>query len=145
MPSPPNSHPASAAVPDRDPVCGMTVKSDSPYQAQHAGQRLRFCSQHCLDRFGAEPHKYLSAQHADHAPAATAPDAGAAAEYTCPMHPEIRQIGPGTCPICGMALEPVMPELEEEENPELRDFSRRFWWTLPLTLIVTVLAMGGHA
>ena len=61
------------------------------------------------------------------------------------MHPEILQIGPGTCPKCGMALEPVMPELEEEDNPELRDFSRRFWWTLPFTVIVTVLAMGGHA
>lgn len=151
MPSlPAPSHSAPPAAPDRDPVCGMTVKPDSPYQAQHAGQRLRFCSQHCLDRFGAEPHKYLSAQHTDHAPAAAAPDAAAAgttaaAEYTCPMHPEIRQIGPGTCPICGMALEPVMPELEEEENPELKDFTRRFWWTLPLTVIVTALAMGGHA
>ena len=154
LPVPPS--PTSPAAADRDPVCGMAVKPDSPYQANHAGQRLRFCSSHCLERFGAEPHKYLPAQHTDHA----APDAAAAAavaataaataamaatEYTCPMHPEIRQIGPGTCPICGMALEPVMPELEEEENPELRDFSRRFWWTLPLTVIVTVLAMGGHA
>src|SRR3546814_8054867 len=60
------------------------------------------------------------------------------------MHPEVRQIGPGTCPICGMALEPEMPSLDDEENPELRDFSRRFWWTLPLTLIVLVLAMFGH-
>ncbi|HEY6611422.1 MAG TPA: copper-translocating P-type ATPase [Pseudomonas sp.] len=61
------------------------------------------------------------------------------------MHPEIRQVGPGTCPKCGMALEPLLPELEEQENPELRDFTRRFWWTLPLSVIVTVLAMGGHA
>ncbi|WP_218224501.1 copper-translocating P-type ATPase [Pseudomonas sp. PIC25] len=61
------------------------------------------------------------------------------------MHPEIRQRGPGTCPKCGMTLEPVLPELEQEENPELKDFSRRFWWTLPLTVIVTLLAMGGHA
>ncbi|WP_170847812.1 copper-transporting P-type ATPase [Pseudomonas linyingensis] len=60
------------------------------------------------------------------------------------MHPEVRQIGPGTCPKCGMALEPVLPELEEEENPELKDFTRRFWWTLPLTVIVTALAMVGH-
>jgi Cu+-exporting ATPase len=64
--------------------------------------------------------------------------------YTCPMHPEIRRPAPGNCPICGMALEPLMPSLEEEENPELADFSRRFWWTLPLTVIVTVLAMFGH-
>ena len=61
------------------------------------------------------------------------------------MHPEIRQSGPGTCPKCGMALEPVLPELEEQENPELRDFTRRFWWTLPLSVVVTVLAMAGHA
>ncbi|PAU57353.1 hypothetical protein BZL43_15095 [Pseudomonas sp. PICF141] len=66
-------------------------------------------------------------------------------EYTCPMHPEIRQRGPGTCPKCGMTLEPVLPELEDASNPELEDFSRRFWWTLPLTLAVTALAMGGHA
>lgn len=65
-------------------------------------------------------------------------------EYTCPMHPEIRQRGPGTCPKCGMTLEPVLPELEESDNPELADFSRRFWWTLPLTLAVTALAMGSH-
>ena len=64
--------------------------------------------------------------------------------FTCPMHPEVRQQGPGTCPFCGMALEPEMPSLEEEDNPELRDFSRRFWWTLPLTLAVFVLAMFGH-
>ena len=60
------------------------------------------------------------------------------------MHPEIRQQGPGTCPICGMALEPEMPSLDEEENPELRDFSRRFWWTLPLSVVVLLLAMFGH-
>ncbi len=59
------------------------------------------------------------------------------AEYICPMHPEVRQIGPGTCPKCGMALEPVLPELEEGDNPELADFRRRFWWTLPLTVLVT--------
>ena len=64
--------------------------------------------------------------------------------YTCPMHPQIRQAGPGTCPICGMALEPEMPTLEEDDNPELRDFTRRFWWTLPLTLTVLMLAMFGH-
>ncbi len=64
--------------------------------------------------------------------------------YTCPMHPEIRQPGPGTCPKCGMALEPVLPALDDPDEPELRDFSRRFWWTLPLTMIVTILAMAGH-
>nr|WP_225919176.1 copper-translocating P-type ATPase [Pseudomonas zarinae] len=75
----------------------------------------------------------------------SAPSGNMATEYTCPMHPEIRQPGPGTCPKCGMTLEPVMPALEEEDNPELKDFTRRFWWSLPLTVIVTVLAMAGHA
>nr|WP_301549499.1 copper-translocating P-type ATPase [Duganella sp. BJB1802] len=70
--------------------------------------------------------------------------AAAGAIYTCPMHPEIRQDHPGSCPKCGMTLEPVIPELEADENPELRDFSRRFWGTLPLTVVVTVLAMFGH-
>ena len=64
--------------------------------------------------------------------------------YTCPMHPEVRLDHPGSCPKCGMTLEPVMPELGDDENPELKDFTRRFWWTLPLTVIVTALAMFGH-
>ncbi len=83
-------------------------------------------------------------QHAE--PAAALPPSITAGEtiYTCPMHPEIRRNVPGNCPICGMALEPLLPGLEDEENPELRDFSRRFWWTLPLTVIVTTLAMFGH-
>lgn len=70
--------------------------------------------------------------------------AAAGTIYTCPMHPEIRQDHAGNCPKCGMTLEPLLPELEEDENPELRDFQRRFWWTLPLTIIVTFLAMAGH-
>jgi Cu+-exporting ATPase len=74
-------------------------------------------------------------------PAAAAPEGTV---YTCPMHPQIRQPVPGNCPICGMTLEPAMPSLDEEENPELVDFRRRFWWTLPLTVVVTVLAMAGH-
>ncbi|MHA6790273.1 copper-transporting P-type ATPase [Pseudomonas bijieensis] len=81
--------------------------------------------------------------HLHHSAAALSGDM--ATEYTCPMHPEIRQPGPGTCPKCGMTLEAVMPALEEEDNPELKDFTRRFWWSLPLTVIVTVLAMAGHA
>src|SRR6516162_9697344 len=64
--------------------------------------------------------------------------------YTCPMHPQIRRPAPGNCPVCGMALEPEMPTAEEERNPELEDFTRRFWWTLPLTIVGVVLAMGGH-
>jgi Cu+-exporting ATPase len=78
------------------------------------------------------------------APAAAPPAHPAGTIYTCPMHPEIRQDHPGHCPKCGMALEPLLPALDDEENPELRDFQRRFWWTLPLTVIVTLLAMFGH-
>jgi len=81
--------------------------------------------------------------HENHA-AAPAAQAAPGTIYTCPMHPQVRQPQPGHCPICGMALEPEMPSLEEGPSPELVDFTRRFWWTLPLTVIVTVLAMAGH-
>lgn len=132
----------------QDPVCGMQVESASPFREQYQGELYRFCSQKCQDKFHAEPRRYLGQPHgaeqSEHVQQLQPPEAGVA-EYTCPMHPEIRQPGPGSCPICGMTLEPVIPELEEEENPELQDFSRRFWWTLPLTIIVTALAMIGHA
>ena len=125
----------------QDPVCGMMVKPDSPYQADYQGKRFHFCSQKCQVRFNAEPMKYLAPEPpASHS--ATKGDTHT--EYICPMHPEVRQMGPGSCPICGMALEPVLPDLEDEGNPELEDFSRRFWWTLPFTVIVTALAMFGH-
>jgi|JI10StandDraft_1071094.scaffolds.fasta_scaffold09717_9 Cu+-exporting ATPase len=123
-----------------DPVCGMTVDpATTPHHAQHQGMDYHFCSAGCRGKFIADPAKYLS-------PKAVAPTtlAPAGTIYTCPMHPQIRQEGPGTCPICGMALEPEMPSLEDDDNPELRDFSHRFWWTLPLTLIVLALAMFGH-
>ncbi len=121
----------------RDPVCGMTVKPDSPHEATHDGRAILFCSAKCLAKFEADPQRYL-------APVPVPEEAAAAGtEYTCPMHPEVRQIGPGTCPKCGMALEPVLPELEAGENPELADFRRRFWWTLPLTGLVTLIAMSG--
>ncbi|ASI70419.1 copper-translocating P-type ATPase [Diaphorobacter nitroreducens] len=90
------------------------------------------------------------AHHGEHAaPAASASQATGAPSragmlYTCPMHPEIRQDHPGTCPKCGMALEPELPSLEDDDNPELKDFSRRFWWTLPLSVVVMLLAMAGH-
>ena len=141
-----NSHAHSES--QRDPVCGMEVKPDGPYRESFEGKAYHFCSAKCLEKFQADPHQYMSHQsHGEHhkhaTPAPTSTPVGA--EYTCPMHPEIRQPAPGNCPICGMTLEPVIPELEEEENPELKDFSLRFWWTLPLTVIVTVLAMAGHS
>ena len=123
-----------------DPVCGMQVDpATTPHHATHAGRDYHFCSGRCREKFVADPARYLEPGGA--APAAMAPPGTI---YTCPMHPQIRQEGPGTCPICGMALEPEMPSLEEEDNPELRDFSRRFWWTLPLTLVALVVAMLGH-
>ncbi len=129
-----------------DPVCGMTVSIDSQFSTEYEGQNYRFCSQKCQTTFRAAPERYrISQRKIEQVHQTTAEPVTGAAEYTCPMHPEIRQIGPGVCPKCGMTLEPVIPELEEDENPELKDFTRRFWWTLPLTVIVTVLAMGGHA
>ncbi|MGV8922056.1 MAG: heavy metal translocating P-type ATPase [Thermomonas sp.] len=123
-----------------DPVCGMTVDPATAKggSAEYEGATYHFCSTGCHDKFTANPQQHLGDKPT---PLVEAP---AGTMYICPMHPEIRQEGPGTCPICGMALEPEMPSLEEEDNPELIDFSRRFWWTLPLTVIVLLLAMFGH-
>ena len=138
------------ANPAQDPVCGMPVTEASTHKAEHAGRRYWFCSAGCRTKFLANPQKYLEPVAADPpAPAAEmapAPEAAAAAGtvYTCPMHPEIRQDRPGNCPKCGMTLEPVLPSLDDEANPGLADFTRRFWWTLPLTVVVTALAMFGH-
>ncbi len=101
---------------------------------------------HSLHR---DTHSHTPAPAKDHrsSPAATPPDASEVPSgtiYTCPMHPEIRQPQPGNCPKCGMALEPAMPSLEEDEHPELKDFTRRFWSALPLTTAVVVIAMFGH-
>lgn len=130
----------------RDPVCGMRVMQDTPHQQHYQGQRYYFCSDKCLQTFDGDPGRY-AAEARDTSAAELAPMPASAASgtmYTCPMHPEIRKSEPGNCPICGMALEPLMPDLDDEENPELADFARRFWWTLPLTVIVFVLAMFGH-
>ena len=124
----------------KDPVCGMTVTEQSPHRAEHEGRPYYFCGARCRTRFIAEPAKFTQPGPV----AAPAVEVQAGAVYTCPMHPEIRQDKPGSCPKCGMALEPLMPELDEAENPELSDFKRRFAWTLPLTVVVTVLAMFGH-
>ena len=131
---PPAQPPGTA----KDPVCGMNVTiATARHRHSHEGQEYFFCNPRCLEKFRANPAQYLKPQ-----PAAAPVQPGAI--YTCPMHPEIRQDHPGACPKCGMALEPEMPTLDDEENPELRDFRRRFWWTLPLTVIVTILAMFGH-
>ena len=138
----PHAHGAAAAEPQalKDPVCGMTVTEQSEHRHAHDGRLYYFCSASCKNKFSANPSQFTAAKPA---PQQEQP-ASAGAIYTCPMHPEVRQDHPGNCPKCGMTLEPLLPELEEGENKELADFQRRFWWTLPLTVVVTVMAMVGH-
>ena len=122
-----------------DPVCGMTVDPHkTPHRHAHLGRTYYFCSAGCRTKFAADPKKYLSEQPA----AAEPPPPGAI--YTCPMHPEIRQAGPGSCPICGMALEPEMATADSGPNPELVDMTRRLWIGLALAIPVMALEMGGH-
>ena len=128
------------ADPLRDPVCGMTVKPDGPHRHEHAGTIHRFCSARCLEKFRTEPEKYLAAVGAA-PPAPAYPAAHAVRRYTCPMHPEIVRDRPGTCPICGMALEP-MSGVADEEDPELADMTRRLRVSLALTLPVFAIAMA---
>ena len=107
-----HGHPAAAstAAPDRDPVCGMTVRADSPHRTELGGVRYGFCSARCREKFVAEPARYLAGEDGEEGERAPAPRAEAAGQvYTCPMHPEVRQSGPGDCPTCGMALEPAGP------------------------------------
>jgi Cu+-exporting ATPase len=130
----------------KDPVCGMNVTTQSNHVLQHEGQSLYFCSASCKTKFEANPAKYeilLDAVTTSPVPSSISKSVTSKI-YTCPMHPEIRWSHPGDCPKCGMALEPEMPTLEAGENPELLDFKKRFLWTLPLTIIVTFLAMVGH-
>jgi YHS domain-containing protein len=125
----------------RDPVCGMTVSLDTPHRIEHAGRTYLFCSAGCLAKFRAEPDRHLSSRpHADRMPPPL-PAAGAV-EWTCPMHPQIVRDEPGTCPISGMALEPRTVTLEEEENPELVDMTRRFWVSALLSVPLIAIAMG---
>ena len=131
-----HEHPAQGV---KDPVCGMTV---DPHTAKHRhthnGRPYYFCSAGCREKFVANPTQYLEPEPriAEPVPAGTI--------YTCPMHPEIRQPGPGACPICGMALEPELVSADAGPNPELVDMSRRFWMGLALTVPVFALEMGGH-
>ena len=125
-----------------DPVCGMSVDPrTAKHRAGHDGQEYFFCSAGCRAKFIADPDKYLS-KSTDSAKAELPSPPGTI--YTCPMHPEIRQVGPGSCPICGMALEPELVSADSGPNPELADMRRRFWIGLILTLPVFVLEMGAH-
>lgn len=125
--------------PFTDPVCGMKVRADQTRKVEYAGHEYYFCSTGCMSKFGANPAAFTTK-----GPVQEQAPAQQGTIYTCPMHPEIRRTEPGTCPICGMSLEPVIPLLDEGENPELASFRRRFWWSLPFCIAVVLLAMFGH-
>jgi len=131
-----HDHHAPAKV--LDPVCGMTVDpATSKHRFDHHGETFHFCSAGCKTKFAADPKAYLERS----TPKADVPEGTI---YTCPMHPEIRKVGPGSCPICGMALEPEVASLDAPPNPELADMTRRFWVGLALSVPPVVLEMGGH-
>ncbi|HEX9906158.1 MAG TPA: heavy metal translocating P-type ATPase, partial [Propylenella sp.] len=124
-----------------DPVCGMAVDPHkTPHRAEHGGHPYYFCSARCREKFVQDPARYLRSGVA----APPVPSVPEGTIYTCPMHPEIRQIGPGSCPICGMALEPVLATAETGPNEELIDMTRRFRIGLALSVPVVALEMGGH-
>ena len=125
----------------KDPVCGMTVdRASARFMSKHEGQRYYFCSGGCQTKFDADPGAYLSGA----AQAAAAEAAPAGAKWTCPMHPQIIQDGPGDCPICGMALEPMIPAgAGDAPNPELVDFTKRLWISAGLALTLLIIGMGG--
>lgn len=129
----------------RDPVCGMTVSADSPLRHTHAGTIYYFCHAGCLKKFQDDPAKYLQASApADKANSCCTVEPTDGLTYSCPMHPEVTQTGPGTCPKCGMALEASLPDTDRAD-PELADFRRRFWFTLPFTVILAAIEMFGHS
>ncbi len=145
-PLPSHGQPPAGAL---DPVCGMSVDPTAGKPThEHHGTVYHFCSTGCRQSFAAEPERYLGGQRQPMTPAQhgvpQAPPAlaGATSEWTCPMHPEVVRPGPGSCPICGMALEPGTVALAEEENPELADMRRRFWVSLALTIPVVLIAMS---
>src|SRR5271157_2906263 len=125
----------------KDPVCGMSVDSQTArHRAEAGGATYFFCSSKCREKFVAEPARYLKPESS--APPPKPLPAGTI--YTCPMHPQIRQVGPGNCPICGMALEPVTVTGDEGPSAELIEMTRRFWIGLALAVSVIALEMGGH-
>jgi P-type Cu+ transporter len=132
---------AAAANQVKDPVCGMNVDPHTAkHHTEHNSHTFYFCSDGCRTKFTADPARYLDPASA----AAKAEPVPEGTIYTCPMHPEVRQVGPGACPICGMALEPAMIGADTGPSDELVDMTRRFWTGLALTAPVFVLEMGGH-
>jgi Cu+-exporting ATPase len=152
----PQQSPEAVAAADRDPVCGMSVRPDGPHRATYGGQEYSFCCAGCLRKFEADPERYLTPKAAPEPHGMAAPGAHAAAPpatsgavlYTCPMHPEIVREGPGSCPTCGMALEPRTVTLEAPENPELTDMRRRLITasvlTAPLLLMMFLGLLPGQ-
>lgn len=132
-----NTAPSESTNMAVDPVCGMTVDpAKTAHHATHDSADYHFCSAGCLAKFTADPAKYLSTT------ARPEPVAAPGAMWICPMHHEIRQQGPGTCPICGMALEPEEPSLDDAPNPELVDFTKRWWVSAALAVPLLILTMG---
>jgi Cu+-exporting ATPase len=138
-------------VNDKDLICGMNVDpATAKHHADHAGETYLFCSADCQSKFATDPARYIAQSdaahpaHHRHDASAMKPPVGADVIYTCPMHPQIRHKGPGHCPICGMALEPLNAAEMDGPNPELIEMTRRFWVSAALALPVVALAMGGH-
>ncbi|MGB6020883.1 MAG: YHS domain-containing protein, partial [Ornithinimicrobium sp.] len=130
-----------------DPVCGMRVKDEDALSAEHDGQRFVFCSAGCHSKFTTDPDRYAAPQADPGGESeAVAPKGagGEEVEYTCPMHPEIRQMGPGACPICGMGLEPATVTADTGPSAELVDMTRRFWVGAALAAPVFLLEMSTH-
>src|ERR1044072_5327927 len=122
-----------------DPVCRMEVEPETAAASyEYHGQTYYFCHPSCTEKFSANPEKYLHPEIASNEPAHAS---SREVEYTCPMDPEVRQMGPGACPKCGMALEPETISEDEGPNPELTDMSRRFRGAVSLTVTVVALAM----
>jgi P-type Cu+ transporter len=134
--------PVQSPAPARDPVCGMAVQPATAHRAEHAGAGYFFCSARCHDKFVAEPARYLAVPGGE-APDVAVPEAGGA-RWTCPMHPQIVRNEPGSCPICGMALEPMTPAVGDTANPELRAMTRRFWTGVAFSLPLLAIVMAEH-
>ena len=143
-----SSSPTPQAEQTIDPVCGMTVSTQSPHTFEHEGRAYYFCSGGCRTSFASDPAKYLQSSqtarghthhHSEHHKAHASEASGT---YTCPMHPEVRQQGPGSCPICGMALEPLQVSMEEQPNAELADMTRRFVVAALLSVPLLIIAMA---
>src|SRR5262249_20723013 len=122
----------------KDPVCGMSVSAETKHRYVHDGIEYLFCCSRCRDRFAENPSNFLRPPTPQPAKAPVRPQS----IYTCPMHPQVRQPGPGSCPLSGMTLEPLSPAIGAEENRELREMSKRLWFSAALTAPLVIAVMG---